>query len=303
MSDSKAMQAMAHSLAGSIGGIISLTSTYPLFLASTRMQNNKEAQLSLLDSFKEIVREDGYPGLFKGLSTAIFGVSTTQGIYYYWYEFFKALYPEGKQLSTIDNTISASAAGALTAIMTNPIWVVNTRQQLARSQSQRIGGFAMAAQILRTEGVPGLFKGVLPALILVSNPTIQYVAFERLKLLWERRAGRGNLSALQIFILGAIAKIIATVITYPYILMKSRLQGADKSAYTGMSDCFHKILRDEGVLGLYKGLGIKTVQSVLAASILFMTKEKLVQYTTMIIFVLQFIIKRRLKKLVKKATA
>lgn len=45
----------------------------------------------------------------------------------------------------------------------------------------------------------------------------------------------------------------------------------------GTLDAVTKMIRYEGVLGFYKGMGTKIVQSVFAASVLFMVKEELVK--------------------------
>lgn len=86
-----------------------------------------------------------------------------------------------------------------------------------------------------------------PSLILVVNPAVQYALYERLVSsslrLKERRAlaaGGGaalaaragrtaaaapvKLGAGEVFLLGALAKVGATIVTYPMIVVKSRLQ-------------------------------------------------------------------------------
>lgn len=47
--------------------------------------------------------------------------------------------------------------------------------------------------------------------------------------------------------------------------------------YPGTFDAILKMIRYEGLYGFYKGMGTKIVQSVLAAAVLFMVKEELVQ--------------------------
>eukprot|EP01023_Acetabularia_acetabulum_P043984 TRINITY_DN44053_c0_g1_i1.p1 TRINITY_DN44053_c0_g1~~TRINITY_DN44053_c0_g1_i1.p1 ORF type:complete len:109 (-),score=20.55 TRINITY_DN44053_c0_g1_i1:142-420(-) len=74
----------------------------------------------------------------------------------------------------------------------------------------------------------------------------------------------------------------STVVTYPLLVVKSRLQAANKSdvllgQYTSASDAIVKILQQEGFGGFYKGIKTKMFQSVLAASIMFMTKEQLTE--------------------------
>ena len=47
--------------------------------------------------------------------------------------------------------------------------------------------------------------------------------------------------------------------------------------HAGTLDAIVKMIRYEGLTGFYKGMGTKIVQSVFAASVLFMIKEELVK--------------------------
>ena len=65
------------------------------------------------------------------MSSALFGIAVTNAVYYYWYESVKLLL-EGptlpkRALSVGENMLTGAVAGALTSIITNPIWVINTR--------------------------------------------------------------------------------------------------------------------------------------------------------------------------------
>ena len=50
------------------------------------------------------------------------------------------------------------------------------------------------------------------------------------------------------FILGAVSKLVATGITYPYIVVKSRLQAATHKYKSSVAAVLH-ILKTEGVNG------------------------------------------------------
>lgn len=165
------------------------------------------------------------------------------GIYYWWYEFSKsfiesrAVKSTGRRrpLTTAESMLAGLIAGSATVILTNPIWVVNTREtarkdvddqnrdlkdlpatEAAKEVAQRATGFArILIDIIKTEGFRALWSGVIPALVLVINPIIQYTVFEQLKTVLERRRN-SRLKPNDAFVLGALGKLLATGITYPY---------------------------------------------------------------------------------------
>ncbi|KAJ3283726.1 hypothetical protein HK104_010246 [Borealophlyctis nickersoniae] len=275
-------------LAGAGGGMMSMALTYPLATVSTRSQVSKTERISQIKAFQKILKEEGPKGLYSGINSAMFGIAITQYVYYYWYEFVKAGLEKGlaadRALTIGENMLTGAIAGAATAVLTNPIWVINTRMVVKKDSLDDEGkvvksksAVQTAFQILKEEGILGFFKGIFPALILVINPVIQFTVFERLKGYMERK--KTVLSGADFFLLGAVSKLCATAITYPYIVVKSRMQlkdSADASQrYSSVADGLRKIIAAEGVKGLYKGIEAKLVQSVLASAFTFAFKEQL----------------------------
>ena len=82
------------------------------------------------------------------------------------------------------------------------------------------------------------------------------------------------------FVLGALSKVVATVMTYPTITIKtqSHLQ-KDQSMWA----MFEKIIKEDGILGLFKGLKPKIIQSVLTSAFLFYFKQKILNVLKMLI--------------------
>ena len=90
----------------------------------------------------------------------------------------------------------------------------------------------------KEEGVSGLWKGVTTNLILVSNPTVHYFIYDRLKL-WAATLvdARGRpLNSAEFFLMGAIAKCIATVATYPVQVAQAQLRN-DRRCVGCPSNC------------------------------------------------------------------
>lgn len=264
---------IAHALAGAGGGLLAMTLTYPLITLSTRAQvESKRADTSALAAVRHIVKREGLSGLYAGLDSALFGISVTNFVYYYWYEWTRAFFEKAavkagrasKKLTTIESMIAGAVAGSATVLLTNPIWVINTRMTARKSdqdEGELPGGekrrqkkpstIATLVSLIKDEGPASLFAGVLPALVLVINPILQYTIFEQMKNVLEKKRRVGPRDA---FYLGAIGKLLATSITYPYITVKSRAHVATKDApVEGMWKSLNKIVKEEGWSGLYKG--------------------------------------------------
>lgn len=197
-----------------------------------------------------------------------------------------------QKLTTVESMIAGAIAGSATVLITNPIWVVNTRMTARQTDSpssdlptpsthsekpaQKPSTLSTIRKLFAEEGPTALFAGVLPALVLVINPILQYTIFEQLK---DVLAKRRRVTPRDAFFLGALGKLLATSITYPYITVKSRMHVATSTkeggTQDGMTQSFKRLVREEGWSGLYKGIGPKVTQSVITAAFLFAFKDAL----------------------------
>ena len=255
--------------------------------------------MSMLAAIRNIINREGIRGLYAGLDSALFGISVTNFVYYYWYEWTRSFFEKAavkagrasKKLTTIETMIAGAIAGSATVLITNPIWVVNTRmttRQKHEEGSTLPGGGEKAAKkapstigtllsLIKDEGAGSLFAGVWPALVLVINPILQYTIFEQLKNVLEKRR---RVTPTDAFFIGAFGKLMATSITYPYITVKSRAHVAKKDRpQEGMLQSLNSIIKNEGWSGLYSGIGPKVTQSVLTAAFLFAFKDVLYEMT------------------------
>lgn len=158
--------------------------------------------------------------------------------------------------------LAGAIAGSATVLSTNPIWVVNTRMTARKQEAgsdvlpggkpqAKPSTLGTALKMVQEEGLSSLFAGVMPALVLVINPILQYTIFEQLKNVVEKRR---KLGAYDSFYLGALGKLAATSITYPYLTVKSRAHVAGKQgSKENMFQSFDRIRREEGWAGLYGG--------------------------------------------------
>lgn len=112
-----------------------------------------------------------------------------------------------------------------------------------------------ATQIWQSEGVRGFYRGLLPSLFGVSHGAIQFMAYEQLKNHYGvSRGGKEKLTNMDFLSLSAVSKMFAGTVTYPYQVVRARLQTYDAIRnYSSASDVIKQVWRREGFGGFYKG--------------------------------------------------
>lgn len=142
----------------------------------------------------------------------------------------------------------------LARTLTSPLDVVKILNQVGTPEGK--GGFLRSVGLIyRSEGLGAFFKGNLMAILrLFPYNAIQFTAYNEIRSHVPPR----NRYAHVDFIAGAGAGIIATVITYPLDMLKTRLTTnhvqKGRAHYKGILDAVKTIAREEGTLALYKGL-------------------------------------------------
>ncbi|CAH0513587.1 unnamed protein product [Peronospora belbahrii] len=290
-----------HTTAGLGAGAISTILLYPLDLVKVRYQVHEKsahAYRSLGHAFRSIVAEESVRALFRGMSPALYGATLSWGIYMLVYQNAKERYArmvdDGWIQGSWQHFFSGIEAGMICVPLTNPIWLIKIRMQVQsnkRMQANAAGKDAAKKlaenapyrnvtdafrRIVAAEGVSALYKGMIPALFLTTNGAIKFVAYERLKGLYLTHWSP-ELDMVPTLVMGAVAQSIASTATYPYQVIKARLQQGGPSAdkYTGTWDCTMKIIRHEGYLGLFKGLSANILKVMPNGAIIFAAYEQI----------------------------
>jgi len=283
-----------HLIAGLSGGAVSTLILHPLDLLKIRFAVNDGKTVSrpshggISNTVKAIVGQDGIRGLYNGMSPNIVGASAAWGFYFFFYNQGKAFFQGGdknKQLGASTHLLTASTAGVLTLTMTNPVWVVKTRLILQSNSSNtsvvKYKGLTDAlVKIGRTEGIRGLYSGFVPGLFGVSHGAIQFMAYEDLKnryLNYYNLPLSSKLGNTEYILFAALSKFIAAFTTYPYQVIRARLQDQEKK-YLGSLDCISKTVSGEGFKGFYKGLVPNLLRVVPATMITFVVYENVSHY-------------------------
>nr|XP_043632255.1 peroxisomal adenine nucleotide carrier 1-like [Erigeron canadensis] len=295
------LESITEATSGAIGAVLSTSILYPLdtckakYQAEVKSSHGQQKYRRLSDVLLEAISTGRVLSLYQGLGTKNLQSFIAQFVYFYGYSYFKKLYQVKygtKSIGTKANLLLAASAGACTAIITQPLDTASSRMQTSAF------GRSKGLWTMLTEGSwSEAFDGLGISLLLTSNPAIQYTVFDQLKqkLLDGKlkKAGIGSspesLSAFSAFLLGAISKSIATVLTYPAIRCKVMIQAADssddetkenkKKSRKTLSGVINAIWKQEGALGFFKGLDAQILKTVLSSALLLMIKEKITATT------------------------
>jgi len=275
---------VVESFAGFTAGIVSTLAVHPFDVVKTRLQVDQSAQGRWGDSWRIVQgiakNEGSYRALYRGLMPNMIGNSVSWALYFLWYSNIKDFIVQSRghpALTASDYFLASGASGILTAVVTNPIWVVKTR--MLSTGKNAPGAYKSIAhgtqQLWQSEGAKGFYRGLAPSLFGVSHGAIQFMAYEQLKNHWAvLRNGKDKLTNVDFVTLSAASKMLAGSITYPYQVVRSRLQTYDASkSYKNARDVMRQIWAREGISGFYKGLGPNLVRVVPSTCVTFLVYE------------------------------
>eukprot|EP00933_Yihiella_yeosuensis_P005433 TRINITY_DN109945_c0_g1_i1.p1 TRINITY_DN109945_c0_g1~~TRINITY_DN109945_c0_g1_i1.p1 ORF type:complete len:313 (-),score=67.45 TRINITY_DN109945_c0_g1_i1:283-1221(-) len=286
---------------GGAGAAFSSVVLYPLDVVKTHMNRGADSKgekyTGPADVARRVVKAHGVKGLYAGITTRTTHQVVQKFVFYYVYDLTRSLaktFLRVKELTFTAGVAVGWVAGVATVFIANPLEVASTRLQLQTGGSgSQPGLFGMLVKMAREEGPSVFYKGGMANMILAFNPAIENAFFDRIKGIFLRRQSVKSLSVGQAFWLGAVAKIIATALTFPFVrakvLMQASKEGKENSQNNeannkgnqslvkplSTSQVLYNIIMDDGVLALWKGMGPQTLKSVLSSAVLLAAKEKI----------------------------
>lgn len=297
MALSKPMETLAAATAAGVGGFVATTALYPLDTLKTRLQSGSAAlppggRVALLRS------------LYRGVQYKTTESAVSKFLYFYAYTMLaQAAAPgDGRPLGTAASLFIGYISEFVHLPLTLPMEVIATRLQTGAAAG---GVLQIVRSVLEESGARGFYKGFQAYFVLCLQPAIQYTVFERVKEAYLRRFKQAStsLGALEVralelffffvlfcllttrawcplntqthtqaFVLGALARSVATLLLFPYIRAKVIVQSKKKAAAAkktdaaeptsgseeveeGIAGALQRVYSEEGVLSLYRGLG------------------------------------------------
>lgn len=290
--------------AGLTAGTLTTITVHPLDLVKLRLQ--LLATSSHRSGYREMTRSIIYSArntnllkeAYRGLGINLIGNAFAWGLYFGLYRQSKdVIYHYAVQdcdqavkftgrdgkMSSLVYLAAGATSGFLTAILTNPIWVIKTRIMSTSSSAKGSYNSTLDGmkKLLRYEGFSALWHGLLPSMLGVSQGAIYFMIYDTLKHKFssiryvEGKQDRdAKLKNIETLAMTSMSKMISVTAVYPFQLMKSNLQSfqAAKEKYT-IVKLGGRIYQAEGLKGFYRGLSATLLRSVPSACITFCVYE------------------------------
>lgn len=284
--------------------IVNEESTSPSSSSSVEEMKSKSSakkSISMIEYARDMYAQYGIRPFYSGIETSAFQSSVEKALYFFAYTAMKNVYTffsgSEKHMGTSVNLLLGCLAEWAHLPITLPLDCWTTQIQTGDNGNKKPLAILMS-MLSEGDGIRGMYKGIQAYYVLCLKPAIQYTVFEQVKrimlmrkkllkngLVSNDKNQQETLTATEAFILGMVARTIATVAVFPYLRAKVMLQSqktkggtSDSSAANSTPNIPSMILQmySSGGLGeCFQGIGPELTRGVFSAALMLMCKEKI----------------------------
>jgi len=178
--------------AGGLGGATSMVICYPLDFARTRLASDLKAGKpqfdGIYDCLSKTVQQQGLTGLYRGTAVSIAGAFVYRAGQLGLYGSVMNLnpYKEDKGIKGFGSAVVIATAARTVVLPFNyPFDTIRRRLMLESEKpaAERTykSGIDCAIKVMKSEGLPGMYKGVFPEIFRGFGGVMVVVVYERLK--------------------------------------------------------------------------------------------------------------------------
>ncbi|XP_067646768.1 mitochondrial adenyl nucleotide antiporter SLC25A24-B isoform X2 [Eurosta solidaginis] len=280
-----------HLAAGGIAGAVSRTCTAPLDRMKVFLQvQTHKTRISA--SLRYMLKEGGIRSMWRGNGINVLKIAPESAIKFAAYEKIKRLIrgDEKRQMTIGERFMAGAAAGGISQTAIYPMEVLKTRLAL-RKTGQYKGILDAAKKIYLVEGLRSFYRGYIPNMLgIIPYAGIDLAVYETLKKNYLSSHNTEQPSFLVLLACGSASSTLGQVCSYPLALVRTRLQAqvvtknnqpsvgiplkqAGAINDDNMFGVFRKIIHNEGILGLYRGITPNFIKVLPAVSISYVVYE------------------------------
>lgn len=258
--------------AGLVAGTTEVLLTYPLDTIKTHMQI--KSNITMFNTFRNIVHNSGYFALYYGVTPSIAQVSGKASIRFTLYEQVRnKLKDNNGFISNSKNLVAGLLSGAVEAIIwTSPTERIKILQQNAKKY---IPTSNIIRNVIKTDGILGLYKGTVATIYKQSlSVGSRFWLYNIIKDMFQKDGKKIN--SYQTLFTGAIAGGLSTTFNHPFDVVKSHIQSNKNNG--GIFTIMCHIYQNDGFKGLFSGLSPRFYRVALAQSITFLIYESIISF-------------------------
>ena len=263
---------MENLLIGGLAGITARTATSPLELLKLQKQNNYLKN----NSIKHVIRNEGFRYLWKGNFTNCIRVFPQYSINFALFENNKVILNNYIPNKDLLNFTSGALSGVISMCTIYPLETARTHLSLQTNKTKYAGLYDVLMKLKANQLYAGLRMSIFG-----FGPwnAINFMSYYKYKEIFKEYEENQHLYKL---LCGGFAGSTAISITYPTDLIRKRLQmqsfSPEVPRYSGIVDCVKKIVKQEGIIGLYRGLPISYMKCFPTLAIQFWTYDTIQEY-------------------------
>lgn len=281
-------------LAGSISGTVSTLLFQPFDLVKTRLQNvgpttSSTPSLStnrLIPMISQVVKDEQIIGLWRGTNASLLRCVPGVGLYFCSLNWLKGVFLQTPNtIHSQPSAIQAICIGVIARTFSGsvliPVTVIKTRYESG------VFAYGSIGQALRhtyvSEGCRGLMSGLVPTLMRDAPFSGLYFMFYSQLRNLALTSSPSNSSALHqttspilTFTIGLNAGLMASVVTHPMDVVKTRMQLYPKQ-FSSVFSTVVLIVNERGFRGLFSGLLPRMIRRTLVASMAWTVYEQLMK--------------------------
>ena len=261
--------------------------------STSSTSGKSKSEMTMIEYAKDMYAKDGITPFYAGIETSSFQSAAEKALYFFAYTGLKnvySLFSGNHEMGTAINLLLGCMAEWGHLPITLPIDCWTTQIQTGKNGNK--APLAILMTMLREgDGLAGMYTGIQAYTVLCFKPAIQYTVFEQVKKIMIARKksqiGRNRKSAetlttMEAFLLGMVARTVATVAVFPYLRAKVMLQsqkssesgakGTDKPNIPAM---IVKMYSNGGLGECFQGIGPELTRGVFSAALMMACKEKI----------------------------
>uniref|UniRef100_A0A8C5LTU2 Tricarboxylate transport protein n=1 Tax=Leptobrachium leishanense TaxID=445787 RepID=A0A8C5LTU2_9ANUR len=273
-------------LAGGIAGGIEICITFPTEYVKTQLQLDERANppryRGIGHCVKQTVQDHGVKGLYRGLSSLLYGSIPKSAIRFGMFEFLSsfARSSTGKLDSKASVLCGLGAGVAEAVLIVCPMETVKVKfiHDQASSKPKYRGFIHGVREIIREQGLQGTYQGLTATVLKQgSNQAIRFFVMTALRNWYLGDDPHKQMNPFITGLFGATAGAASVFGNTPLDVIKTRMQGLEAHKYKSTYDCASQILRKEGPSAFYKGTVPRLGRVCLDVAIVFVIYEEVVK--------------------------